>query len=96
MHVIDLLCIFVSAKEIEKDIITHKDMTQNRKYEVGCSGSGWGVWDAEGNKVATFSGRSIGRYEALRHLYHLNNWDWNKSKYVRAEPWLKDFKVVES
>lgn len=87
----------MSTKEIEKYIIHHTDMAQNRKYEVGASGSGWGVWNNEtGKKVATFSGRSIGRYQALRYLYHLNGWDWNKSKYVRAEPWLKDFKVVES
>ena len=68
---------------------------QTRKYEVGASGSGWGVWDANGNKVAGFTSRSIGRYEALRYLYYLNGWDWNRSKYVRAEPWLKDFKIWE-
>lgn len=71
-------------------------MTTNRKYEVGCSGSGWGVWDNKtGCKIASFTGRSIGRYEALRYLYHLNGWDWNKSKYVRNEPWLKDLKIWE-
>lgn len=70
-------------------------MTQNHKYTVSASGSGWGVWDANGNKVASFTGRSIGRYEALRYLYFLNGWDWNKSKYVRNEPWLKDFKIWE-
>lgn len=71
-------------------------MTTKRKYEVGCSGSGWGVWNNEtGCKIASFTGRSIGRYEALRYLYYLNGWDWNKSKYVRNEPWLKDFKIWE-
>lgn len=71
-------------------------MTTNRKYEVGCSGSGWGVWDNEtGRKIASFTGRSIGRIEALRYLYYLNGWDWNHSKYVRNEPWLKDFKIWE-
>ena len=63
-------------------------MTQNRKYEVGCSGSGWGVWNVEGNKVKSYTGRSIGRFQALRYLYFLNGWDWSKSKYVRAQPFL--------
>ena len=63
-------------------------MTQNRQYEVGCSGSGWGVWNAEGNKVKSYSGRSIGRFQALRYLYFLYGWDWSKSKYVRAQPYL--------
>ena len=80
---------FVIEKEIRK-------MTTSRKYEVGCSGSGWGVWDNEtGRKIASFTGRSIGRIEALRYLYYLNGWDWNHSKYVRNEPWLKDFKIWE-
>ena len=29
-------------------------MAQTRKYKVGCSGSGWGVWEiATGNNKAT-------------------------------------------
>ena len=31
-------------------------MAQTIKYKVGCSGSGWGVWEiATGNKKATLS-----------------------------------------
>jgi len=70
-------------------------MTQNQKYTVGASGSGWGIWDANGNKVASFTGRSIGRIEALRYLYYLNGWNWNTSKYVRQDPSLKDFRIWE-
>ena len=81
---------------MKKYIIHHANMAQNRTYEVGASGSSWGVWDADGKKLASFTGRSIGRYEALRYLYYLNGWDWNRSKYVRAEPWLKDFKISET
>ena len=67
-------------------------MIQNYKYHVGCSGSGWGVWNAEGNKIASFTSRSIGRYEALKYMYELYGWDWSKSKYVKAEPWLANLK----
>ena len=71
-------------------------MEIERKYEVGCSGSGWGVWDCKtGRKIVSFTGQSIGRIEALRYLYYLNGWDWNKSKYVRNEPYLRDFKIWE-
>ena len=70
-------------------------MIQNQKYTVGASGSGWGVWDATGNRVASFTGRSIGRIEALRYLYYLYGWDWGKSKYVRQDPSLKDFRIWE-
>lgn len=68
-------------------------MTQERKYNVGVSGSGWGVWNAEGDKIASFTGRSIGRIEALRYMYFLYGWNWNKSKYVREDPSLKNFKI---
>ena len=71
-------------------------MEATRKYEVGASGSGWGVWDNEtGRKIASFTSRSIGRIEALRYLYYLNGWNWNKSKYVRERPSLKDFRIWE-
>ena len=70
-------------------------MIHNQKYTVGASGSGWGIWDATGTKVASFTGLSIGRIEALRYLYYLNGWDWNKSKYVRQDPSLKDFHIWE-
>ena len=47
-------------------------MAQTRKYKVGCSGSGWGIWEiATGNKVASF-GRS--RYAALDKWYELEGW----------------------
>ena len=59
-----------------------------RKYEVGISGSGWGVWDAAGNKIASFTSRSIGRYMALKCMYQLYGWDWSRSKYVKANPSL--------
>lgn len=64
-------------------------MTSTRKYEVGCSGSGWGIWDNEtGEKVIGFCGRRSARYEALCYLYYLNGWNWQRSKYVREQPWL--------
>lgn len=48
-----------------------------KKYEVGCSGSGWGVWEcATGNKVyGSDSGREWGRIEALKVCYELNGWN---------------------
>jgi hypothetical protein len=47
-------------------------MAQTRKYKVGCSGSGWGIWEiATGNKVASF-GRS--RLSALEKWYELESW----------------------
>ena len=69
-------------------------MNATRKYEVGASGSGWGVWDNEtGRKVASFTSRPIGRFEALRYLYELNCWDWSKSKYVRERPYLANLDI---
>lgn len=68
-------------------------MTQTWKYRVGRSGSGFGVWNEEtGEKVKGFSSLPVGRYEALAYLYHLNGWDFSKSKYVRESPWLKNHK----
>ena len=47
-------------------------MTRERKYKVGCSGSGWGIWEiATGNKVASL-GRS--RLSALEKWYELEGW----------------------
>lgn len=47
-------------------------MARERKYQIGCSGSGWGVWEiATGNKVAS-CGRS--RYAALDAWYELEGW----------------------
>ena len=47
-------------------------MARERKFQIGCSGSGWGVWEiATGNKVAS-CGRS--RYSALDKWYELEGW----------------------
>ena len=65
-----------------------QDMTQNWKYSVGISGSGWGVWDARGNKVKGFGSRQTDRFRALKYMYMLYGWNWNHSKYVRENPSL--------
>ena len=47
-------------------------MARERRYKIGCSGSGWGVWEiSTGNKVAS-CGRS--RYAALDAWYELEGW----------------------
>ena len=47
-------------------------MAKTRQYKVGCSGSGWGVWEiATGNKVKGF-GQS--RIAALEYWYELEGW----------------------
>ena len=39
-------------------------MAKTRKYEVGCSGSGWGIWEiATGRKVESFGQRRIAALE---------------------------------
>ena len=49
-----------------------KDMAQNRKYHIGCSGSGWGIWEiATGKKVMGFGCRRIAALEAW---YELEGW----------------------
>ena len=69
-------------------------MTRTWKYEVMCFPSGWVVYDNERNeKVATFTGRKSGRFDALRYLYHLNGWDWSRSKYVRENPYLANIEI---
>lgn len=46
-------------------------MTKNRKYQIGCSGSGWGIWTiATGEKVK--SCRS--RIDALETWYEMEGW----------------------
>lgn len=68
-------------------------MTQNWKYSVGRSASGFGVWNNEtGEKIKGFGSLPVGRYEALAYLYHLNGWDFSKSKYMRENPWLANHK----
>ena len=69
------------------------DMEVTRKYTVNAGGSGWGVWGSDGKKVASFTSRPIGRFEALKYMYQLYGWDWGRSKYVREQPWLRDLKV---
>lgn len=68
-------------------------MALERKYSVHAGGSGWGVWDVDGRKVASFTSRQIGRYQALRYLYMLNGWNWERSRYVREQPWLRDIEI---
>ena len=47
-------------------------MAKTRKYKVGCSGSGRGVWEiVTGNKVKGF-GRS--RIAALEYWHELEGW----------------------
>ena len=47
-------------------------MTQTRKYKIGCSGSGWSVWEiATGNKVASCG---MSRFNALDKWYELEGW----------------------
>lgn len=53
-------------------LITHsnKDMAQ-RKYNIGCSGSGWGIWEnATGRKVMG----CCSRIDALEKWYELEGW----------------------
>ena len=47
-------------------------MAKTRKYQVGCSGSGWGVWElSTGNKVKGFGQNRIA---ALEYWYELEGW----------------------
>ena len=54
-------------------------MAQNRKYHIGCSGSGWGIWAADGHKVMN----CYSHYHAVECLYNLMGWNWNPAKYKR-------------
>ena len=54
-------------------------MAQARKYRIGCSGSGWGIWDADGHKVMS----CYTHYDAVEKLYRLMGWNWDPSKYRR-------------
>lgn len=54
------------------------NMAQTRKYKIGCSGSGWGLWNTEtGEKVMS----CCSHYHAVESLYKLMGWKWNPSKY---------------
>ena len=68
-------------------------MTQNYRYEVHAAGSGWGVWDNNTNmKIKGFGSRHIDRFEALKYMYMLYGWNWQRSKYVRENPYLANVK----
>lgn len=56
-----------------------KDMTTERKYRIGRSGSGWGIWDNEGKKVKG----CYSHYNAVESLYELMGWDWSPAKYKK-------------
>lgn len=45
-------------------------MKANRKYKVSCSGSGWGVWSQDGEKICACRSR----VHALETLYDLMGW----------------------
>ncbi|MBO7300335.1 MAG: hypothetical protein J6U53_02880 [Tidjanibacter sp.] len=53
-------------------------MAKERKYRIGCSGSGFGIWEtATGRKVMS----CYNHYHAVESLYKLMGWNWNPSKY---------------
>jgi len=53
------------------------DMATKRKYRIGCSGSGWGIWASDGEKVMScYSHR-----HAVESLYKLMGWYWAPTKY---------------
>ena len=65
MHLSYFCITFVITKGVN-------DMANKRKYQVGRSASGWGIWEvATGNKVASF-GRN--RIAALEMWYDLEGW----------------------
>ena len=41
-----------------------------KKYQIACSGCGWGIWTSEGVKVMSCSSR----FDALDKLYELMGW----------------------
>lgn len=54
-------------------------MAQDRKYHINRSGSGWGIWAADGHKVMS----CYSHYHAVECLYNLMGWNWNPAKYKR-------------
>ena len=53
-------------------------MAQARKYRIGRSASGWGIWEsATGNKVMS----CYSHYHAVESLYNLMGWRRNPAKY---------------
>ena len=67
-------------------------MIQNWKYEARRSASGWGIREKGGHKVRGFGNRNIDRFTALKYMYALYVWNWNRSKYVRQDPTLATWK----
>ena len=54
--------------------------TQTRKYRIGCSGSGWGIWSTEdGHKVMS----CYSHFDAVEKLYQLMGWRFDPAKYRR-------------
>ena len=71
MGILNIFHIFVSTKGV-------KNMAKERKYRIGCSGSGFGIWEtATGRKVMS----CYNHYHAVESLYKLMGWNWNPSKY---------------
>ena len=71
LRILNISSIFVSTKGV-------KDMAQARKYRIGRSASGWGIWEsATGNKVMS----CYSHYHAVESLYNLMGWRWNPAKY---------------
>ena len=65
LGILNIVHIFVSTKGV-------KNMAKTRKYQIGCSGSGWGIWEiASGRKIKGF-GQS--RIAALEFWYELEGW----------------------
>jgi hypothetical protein len=53
-------------------------MANERKYKIGCAGSGWAIWSTTtGEKVM----QCRSHYHAVESLYNLMGWNWNPSKY---------------
>ena len=53
---------------------------EERKYHIGRSGSGWGIWNSEGNKVMS----CYSHFNAVENLYKLMGWNFNPAKYKRC------------
>ena len=53
-------------------------MAQERKYSIGCSGSGWGIWN---NLTHEKVMRCRSHYHAVESLYKLMGWRWDPAKY---------------
>lgn len=72
LHILNMIHIFVLSKGM-------KDMIQERKYHISRSGSGWGIWNADGQKIMS----CYNHYNAVEVLYKLMGWSFNPAKYRR-------------